>query len=99
MALQAKGNLEIQKSLVESQIKDAELVVENAQGDLEKYRDGDAPLTIKTVEARAAVLAEQVRIASERYARTEELFREAGFTRFEQLGIKNTTNLFFAARA
>jgi hypothetical protein len=32
-------------------------------------------------------------------ARTEELFREAGFTRFEQLDIKNTTNLFFAARA
>lgn len=32
-------------------------------------------------------------------ARTEELFREAGFTRFEQLDIKNATNLFFAARA
>ena len=32
-------------------------------------------------------------------ARTEELFREAGFTRFEQLDIKNTTSLFFAARA
>jgi 2-polyprenyl-3-methyl-5-hydroxy-6-metoxy-1,4-benzoquinol methylase len=32
-------------------------------------------------------------------ARTEGLFREAGFTRFEQLDIKNTTNLFFAARA
>jgi hypothetical protein len=31
--------------------------------------------------------------------RTEGLFREAGFTRFEQLDIKNTTNLFFAARA
>jgi 2-polyprenyl-3-methyl-5-hydroxy-6-metoxy-1,4-benzoquinol methylase len=31
--------------------------------------------------------------------RMEELFREAGFTRFERLDIKNMTNLFFAARA
>jgi 2-polyprenyl-3-methyl-5-hydroxy-6-metoxy-1,4-benzoquinol methylase len=31
--------------------------------------------------------------------RVEELFREAGFTRFERLDIKNMTNLFFAARA
>jgi multidrug efflux pump subunit AcrA (membrane-fusion protein) len=40
--LQARGNLNIQKSLAESQIKDAELRVENAQSDFEKYRDGDA---------------------------------------------------------
>jgi len=31
-------------------------------------------------------------------ARTENLFREAGFTRFQQLEIKNQTNMFFAAR-
>src|SRR4051812_19280918 len=56
--LQAKGNLNIQKSLVESQIKDAELRVDYAGADLEKYRDGDAPLLIKTVAARSEVLAE-----------------------------------------
>jgi hypothetical protein len=33
-----------------------------------------------------------------RLARTEKLLREAGFTRFEQLDIKNMTNLFYAAR-
>jgi multidrug resistance efflux pump len=81
--LQAKGNLEIQKSLAESQIKDAELRVENAEADIEKYRDGDAPLLIKTVEARTGVLAEQVRIASERNARTEELFKTGAATRSE----------------
>ena len=81
--LQAKGNLEIQKSLVESQIKDAELRVENAKSDLEKYRDGDAPLLIKTVEARSGVLAEQVRIALERHARTEDLFKTGKATRSE----------------
>jgi multidrug resistance efflux pump len=80
---QAEGNLKIQKSLTDSQIKDAELKVENAQSDLEKYRDGDAPLLIKTVEARSSVLAEQVRIARERYARTEELFKTGSASRSE----------------
>lgn len=81
--LQAKGNLEIQKSLAESDIKDAELRVENAELDLAKYRDGDAPLLIKTVEARSGVLAEQVRIATERFARTEELFKTGKATKSE----------------
>ena len=81
--LQAQGNLKIQKSLTESQIKDAELAVENAQDDLEKYRDGDAPLLIKTIEARSSVLAEQVRISTERYARTQELFKTEKATRSE----------------
>src|SRR5687767_3092084 len=81
--LQATGNLKIQKSLAESQIKDGELKVENAQSDLEKYRDGDAPLLIRTVEARSGVLAEQVRIASERFARTEELFKAGNATKSE----------------
>jgi multidrug efflux pump subunit AcrA (membrane-fusion protein) len=81
--LQATGNLNIQKSLVESQIKEAELKVENAQVDLEKYRDADAPLLIKTIESRSAVLAEQVRIAGERYARTEVLFKAGNASKSE----------------
>src|SRR5262245_41538399 len=80
---QAKGTVNIQRSLAESQIKDAELKVENAQSDLEKYRDGDAPLLIKTVEARSGVLAEQVRIARERYARTQELVKAGNATQSE----------------
>ena len=51
--------------------------------DFEKYRDADAPLLIKTVETRSGVLAEQVRIASERYARTEELFKAGNATKSE----------------
>lgn len=81
--LQAQGNLKIQKSLAESQIKQAELTLENAKDDLEKYRDAEAPLLIKTIEARAGVLAEQVRIASERHARTDELFKTQKATRSE----------------
>jgi multidrug resistance efflux pump len=81
--LQATGNLEIQKSLVESQIKDAELKVENAEVDLAKYREGDAPLLLKTIEARSGVLTEQVRIARDRYARTEELFKGGNASKSE----------------
>jgi multidrug efflux pump subunit AcrA (membrane-fusion protein) len=83
LVMQAAGNLKIQKSLAESQVKEAELKVENAQADLEKYRDGDAPLLIQTVEARAGVLAEQVRIATERYARTQELFKSGNASKSE----------------
>ncbi len=78
---QAQGNVAIQKLMAESQIKDAEVAVEDALSDLEKYRDGDAPLLIKTIEARSAVLAEQVRIAGERSVRTEQLFKSGNATR------------------
>ncbi len=81
--VQAEGNLRIQRSLAESEIKDAELKLENGESDLEKYRDGDAPLLLRTVEARAAVLGEQVRIARERLTRTQELFQGGNATRSE----------------
>ncbi|MBI4657556.1 MAG: efflux RND transporter periplasmic adaptor subunit [Verrucomicrobia bacterium] len=83
LLLQARENLKIQKSLIESRIKDAELNVEFAQSDLSKYRDGDAPQQIRIAEARTGVLEEQVRIASERYARTQELFKNGNATRSE----------------
>jgi multidrug efflux pump subunit AcrA (membrane-fusion protein) len=81
--LQARENLKFQKSLADSQIKDSELRVEIAQGDFEKYRDGDAPLLIKVAEARIGVLKEQVRIATERFARTQQLFKQNNATRSE----------------
>jgi len=80
---QARGNLNIQKSLAESQVKEAELRAENAQADFEKYRDADAPFLIRTVEARSSVLAEQVRIAGERLARTGELVKQGNATKSE----------------
>ncbi len=81
--LQAESDVKIHQSMAESEIKEAELKIENAASDLEKYRDGDAPLLIKTVEARSSVLAEQVRIATERYARTQELFKTGNATKSE----------------
>ncbi|MBM3837936.1 MAG: HlyD family efflux transporter periplasmic adaptor subunit [Verrucomicrobia bacterium] len=83
LLLQARENLKIQKSLVESRIKDAELQVELAKSDLEKYRDGDAPQQIRISESRIGVLEEQVRIASARFTRTEQLFKEGTATKSE----------------
>lgn len=79
----AQENIKIQKSLSESQIKDAELQLENAISDLGKFRDGDAGLTLKVIEGRLGVLKEQVRLAKERLARTEILFKEQKATRSE----------------
>lgn len=83
MLEQANQNLKIQESLAESQIKDAELRVELSQADLDKYRNGDAPLQIRTAEARMKVLREQVRIAQERSVRTEVLFKSGNATKSE----------------
>src|SRR5688572_10162684 len=91
--VQAKENLKFQRSLADSQIKDSELRVELAERDMEKYRDGDAPLLIKTAEARIGVLKEQVRIATERFARTQQLVKDGNATRSEleadELTLKN----------
>lgn len=80
---QAQENLTIQKSLVESRIKDAELKVELAQRDLEKYRDGDAPQQIKVASERLGIMEESVRIAQERFVRTEELHKRGNATKSE----------------
>src|SRR5437867_2247019 len=48
--LQGKEYLAIQKSMVESNIKDAELKLEFASSDLEKYKEGDAHQQKKNTE-------------------------------------------------
>jgi multidrug efflux pump subunit AcrA (membrane-fusion protein) len=80
---QAQENLKIQKSLIESRIKDGELQVELAQADLGQYRDGDAPNQVKMGEAQKGLIEEAVRIAAERYARTQELHKNKNATRSE----------------
>lgn len=83
LLLQAQENLKIQKSLIESRIKDAELQVELTQSDLEKYRDGDAPKQIRTAEAKIGLLEEGQRMAQERYTRTVELHKGGNSTKSE----------------
>ena len=92
VALQARENIKIQQSMAESQIKDAELALDIAKADLEKFRDGEAPLAVKTMQVRAKVIAEQVRIARERQERTEILYKQGNASRSEAEADQLTLN-------
>jgi len=58
--VQAKENLAIQKSTVESNIKDAELKLEFARSDLSKYIEGDWPQTEKETKAKISIAEEEL---------------------------------------
>ena len=74
--IQAKENLSIQHSLVESQIKEAELRVEFARSDLEKYIEGDAPQQINTATNAIIIRREQLQRAKDKLEWTEQLFKK-----------------------
>ncbi|HTD68185.1 MAG TPA: efflux RND transporter periplasmic adaptor subunit, partial [Candidatus Limnocylindria bacterium] len=74
--IQAKENLSIQQSLVESQIKEAELRVLFAKSDLEKYIEGDAPQQINTATNAIIIRREQVQRAKDKLDWTQQLFKK-----------------------
>src|SRR6185503_5546420 len=74
--IQAKENLSIQHSLVESQIKEAELRVEFAKSDLEKYIEGDAPQQINTATNAIIIRKEQLQRAKDKLEWTQQLFKK-----------------------
>lgn len=74
--VQAKENLSIQKSLVESQIKDAELRSEFAKSDLDKYIEGDAPQQINTATNTIIIRKEQLQRAQDKLDWTQQLFKK-----------------------
>lgn len=74
--IQAKENLSIQQSLVESQIKEAELRVEFAKSDLEKYIEGDAPQQINTATNAIIIRREQLQRSKDKLEWTEQLFKK-----------------------
>ncbi len=74
--IQAKENLSIQRSLVESQIKEAELRVEFAKSDLEKYIEGDAPQQINTATNAIIIRREQLQRAKDKLDWTQQLFKK-----------------------
>jgi HlyD family secretion protein len=74
--IQAKENLSIQKSLIESQIKDGELRVEFAKSDLEKYKEGDAPQQINTATNTIIIRAEQLQRAQDKLDWTQQLHKK-----------------------
>ena len=84
--VQAKENLSIQKSLIESQIKDAELRVEFALSDLEKYKEGDAPLLKKNAEANITIIEEELQRTQDRLDWTKELNKKGYASKSELEG-------------
>src|SRR5688572_27014588 len=74
--IQAKENLSIQQSLVESQIKEAELRVEFAKSDLDKYIEGDAPQQTNTALNTILIRKEQLQRAQDKLDWTQQLFKK-----------------------
>src|SRR5215207_762493 len=74
--IQAKENLSIQHSLVDSQIKEAELRVVFAKSDLEKYIEGDAPQQINTATNAILIRKEQSQRAKDKLEWTQQLFKK-----------------------
>jgi HlyD family secretion protein len=74
--IQAKENLSIQQSLVESQVKEAELRVEFAKSDLDKYIEGDAPQQINTATNTIIIRKEQLQRAQDKLDWTQQLFKK-----------------------
>jgi HlyD family secretion protein len=84
--VQAKENLSIQKSVIESQIKEAELRVEFARSDLEKYKEGDAPLQRKNAEANITIIEEELQRTQDRLDWTTELHKKGYASKSELEG-------------
>jgi len=81
--VQAKENLAIQKSTVESNIKDAELKLEFARSDLSKYIEGDWPQTEKETKAKITIAEEELTRAKDRYNWTKQLQTKGYATKSE----------------
>ena len=81
--IQAKEALSIQKSLIESNIKEAELKVEFARSDLEKYKEGDWPQAEKTALTKITIASEELNRAKERFDYTVILQKKGYATKSE----------------
>ncbi|MBI5397359.1 MAG: HlyD family efflux transporter periplasmic adaptor subunit [Verrucomicrobia bacterium] len=90
--LQAQERLAIQKSLAESNIKDAEMRVEFAKSDLEKYIEGDWPQQKNKAANAITLVTEDLVRAKDRMDWTEVLAKKGYATKSElqadSLGVK-----------
>ncbi|WCJ59325.1 efflux RND transporter periplasmic adaptor subunit [Fontisphaera persica] len=76
--IQAEQQLEIQKSMVESEISAAELKYEFAKSDLEKFEKGEAAQLLRDAQIEITNVLENLKIAEEKLGWTEKLY-EKGF--------------------
>jgi HlyD family secretion protein len=82
-ALQAKEYLSIQKSLTESNIKDAEVKEEFAQTDLQKYKEGDWPQLKKNSDTKIKITEIELKRANDRLSWTQQLEKKGYASRSE----------------
>ncbi len=69
----AREDLQIQKLTMDGAVKDAELKVEFAISDLEKYKEGDWPQQKRAIEARITIAQEEQQRAQDRLNWTKTL--------------------------
>ena len=81
--LRAKEDLSIQKLTMDAAIKDAELKVEFAASDLEKYKEGDWPQQKQGIAARITLAEEDMQRAQDRLNWTVQLEKRGYATRDE----------------
>ncbi|HEY6167217.1 MAG TPA: efflux RND transporter periplasmic adaptor subunit [Verrucomicrobiae bacterium] len=74
--VQAEQGLSIQKSLAESNIREAELKVQFAGSDLEKYVEADYPADKDVIESKILLTEEDLQRSRERARWTEQLFKK-----------------------
>src|SRR5688572_27088674 len=72
--IQAKQQLDIQKSVVDSEIDSAKLKVEFAESDLKKYAEGEALQTRRNAQIEITNVIETLRINEDRLEWTEKLY-------------------------
>jgi len=78
---QAEENLKIQESIIDSNIKAAELKVEFARIDLEKYKKGDWPQALRDAETAIVTAEEKWKFDEENFNVLEELHKQGFETR------------------
>jgi HlyD family secretion protein len=71
--LQATEELEIQKSLSESEVRDADLALKLAEIDLKKYEEGDYKLALTKANADRTIAEEELTRAKNKYEWTQKL--------------------------
>ena len=82
-SVKAREDLSIQKLTVDTNLKEAELKVEFAVSDLEKYKEGDWPQQKKAIEARVTIAQEEMQRAKDRLNWTTSLEKKGYATRSE----------------
>ena len=82
-SVKAREDLSIQKLTVDANLKEAELKVEFAVSDLEKYKEGDWPQQKKAIEARVTIAEEEMQRAKDRFNWTTSLEKKGYATRSE----------------